>query len=100
MKKDIPLSGGLGAQRLKEEKKDLHSNDSIFALKLHSIFRVPNNCHIRNSNHTLKAGLPFVKKENCESLRSVTQAAKIKSPDSFPATGLSAVWTHTHLQHC
>lgn len=54
MKKDIPLKWCFrGTKAERRKKKDLHSNDSIFALKLHSIFRVPNNCHIRNSNHTL-----------------------------------------------
>ena len=54
MKKDIPLKWYFrGTKAERKKKKDLHSNDSIFALKLHGIFRAPNNRQIRNSNHTL-----------------------------------------------
>lgn len=53
MKTDIPLKWYFSDTKTEKGEKYLHNNDSIMALKLHSIFRVPNNHQIRNSNHTL-----------------------------------------------
>lgn len=54
MKTDIPLKWYFSDTKAeRKKKKDLHSNDSIIALKLHGIFRAPDNHQIRNSNHTL-----------------------------------------------
>lgn len=53
MKTDVPLKWYFSDTKAEGGGEDLHSNDSIIALKLHGIFRAPNNHQIRNSNHTL-----------------------------------------------
>lgn len=60
MKTDIPLKWYFSDTKAdRKKKKDFHSNDSIIALKLHGIFRAPNNHQIRNSNHTLEGWASF-----------------------------------------